>query len=894
MTFNETYLKPRHNPYFPDYQPMARADRPTRGGGVAMLVKKGISYDIADPVLTTDTTSDEQLTITIQTATETIYISTLYCPSGRPSREIIEGICKGRDNVVLTGDFNSKHESFGNKACNPGGNLLKEIIDDTNMTLINDDTPTHTSDRTGNQDILDLIFVSPPMIPHYRDFWVGHDLGSDHNTIIGVFSYTPLIDELPTKTVMLYHKADWKNINNTITNTMTNHDLNIHTSTLQDIDQYVNTLTETITNTIDDNVKSKTLKPNSVGLPQAIRDLIKEKRRLRRYWQQTRQQHYKTKYNRLDKTIKQYTRQTRQNSWTEYCNDMELAEGHNDSWRKLKSVINPRLRSEYPTLITTDQHNNITRHTTTTQKLNAFADQLTETFTNDGDTTNYDEDWKQTVDTYVNTNNQMLKALDHLEVNDQIHDGNRVLLPELESKLKHLNTKKASGHDKISNKLITYLLPSLTSILLTLYTILILRGYFPIVWKRAMGLMILKPKKKRSDPGSFRPISLLCNLGKVLESIITTRLYLWAESTNLLPPEQSGFRKNRSTNDRLFQLTQVVAQQFARRNTQYVGTIFLDVEKAFDRVWHNGLRYKLLNLNLPPLLTRWISNFLKDRVVQAFIMGKTSRDVIINHGVPQGSPLSPILYLIYTSDLPPLPPSKPQVFRSIFADDLKFFAAGPNLNLIIQTLQQSMDDLACYADMWRIGLSTDKTSKLLFRRSAQNIPNWHISIHGKAIQSVTTAKFLGITFDTTLSFTTHFQNITNIARHRLLKLLSISTPNYGPSPITTIRLFNTYIRTLFEYGGAATCVANPRRFIQWERLQMRLITKILDVPNTLKHDSLRRHADQPTIRDRVLYLAKRWYSTAYKNNAAHREFIHTYAKYYAGKTRLIPDEILKQ
>ena len=158
-----------------------------------------------------------------------------------------------------------------------------------------------------------------------------------------------------------------------------------------------------------------------------------------------------------------------------------------------------------------------------------------------------------------------------------------------------------------------------------------------------MGQMILKPNKKKSVPGGFRPISLLCNLGKVLESIVTTRLYSWAESIKLLPPEQSEIRKKRLGNNRHFHLTQIVEQQFARCRTQHVGVIFLDVEKAFDRVWHNGLRYNLLNLNLPPLLARWISNFLKDRVVQTFIKGTTSTDVIINHGVPQGSPLSPLL-----------------------------------------------------------------------------------------------------------------------------------------------------------------------------------------------------------------------------------------------------------
>ena len=262
--------------FFSGYQPMARADRLNRHGGeVAILVRNGINF-VVNSIPTSGATSNKQLTITIQTTTGTLHISTLYCPEGRPSREIIEGFCLGRD-VILTGDFNSKHESFGNKTRTPGGNLLQETIVDMNLTLTNDNTSTHTCDSTNDKDILDLMFISPPIIPHFRDFWVGEDLGSDHNTIIGVFSHTLLIDKLPPQTVMLYHKADWKDINQTITNTMTNHTLDIHTST-KDIDNYVNTLTDTITQTIDERVPSITLKPNSVGLPQAIRDMIKEKR----------------------------------------------------------------------------------------------------------------------------------------------------------------------------------------------------------------------------------------------------------------------------------------------------------------------------------------------------------------------------------------------------------------------------------------------------------------------------------------------------------------------------------------------------------------------------------------------------------------------------------------
>ena len=253
-------------------------------------------------------------------------------------------------------------------------------------------------------------------------------------------------------------------------------------------------------------------------------------------------------------------------------------------------------------------------------------------------------------------------------------------------------------------------------------------------------------------------------------------------------------------------------------------------------MWHNGLRYKLLNL--PPLLAMWISNFLKDRVVQAFVKGTTSRDVTINHGVPQGSPLSPLLYLIFTHDLPPTS----KVFRSIFADDLKYVVAGHNLSIIATKLQQSMDDLDVYANQWRIGLNEGKTAKLLFQRSSRYIPDWHITLHGKAIRFVTLAKFWH-----------HF-------RHHVILHLTLpcyyqpcsSPPSQTPISIylhpwdITIRLFNTYIRTLIEYGSVATCVANPSRFVQWERLQMRLITKTLDLPNTLNHDILRRHVIENT------------------------------------------------
>ena len=266
--------------------------------------------------------------------------------------------------------------------------------------------------------------------------------------------------------------------------------------------------------------------------------------------------------------------------------------------------------------------------------------------------------------------------------------------------------------------------------------------------------------------------------------------------------------------------------------------------------------------------------------MQAYIKGETSRDVIIKHGVPQGSPLSPILFIIFTSDLPP---TRPQVFRSQYADDIKLYTPARRILTVRKRLQSSIDDLSRYCSDWRMGLCSSKTVLMLFNRShRERQESCTLRLQGEVVNIATTSKFLGITFDQRLTFNTHFQTIACTARQRITKLISISNSRYGPSAHTLIRLYKTYVRTLFEYGSAATCVAEPRVFDIWEKLQIRLIRHTLDLPNYIRHDNLRRYADLPTVHDRVLYLGKRWYRNTTQHNEPMRDFIAKHTKYYAG------------
>ena len=140
------------------------------------------------------------------------------------------------------------------------------------------------------------------------------------------------------KTVRLFHKADWIDINFAIRSTMTKTTLNKMTITEDEIDNYVDTLTNTITSAIAEKVPTKSIKRNSIGLPIEIRELIRQKRHQRRLWQRTRIPQYKTNANRLQKRISKDISIRKRDSWKMYCDDMELSEGQGAAWCKIRSV----------------------------------------------------------------------------------------------------------------------------------------------------------------------------------------------------------------------------------------------------------------------------------------------------------------------------------------------------------------------------------------------------------------------------------------------------------------------------------------------------------------------------------------------------------------------------
>ena len=229
----------------------------------------------------------------------------------------------------------------------------------------------------------------------------------------------------------------------------------------------------------------------------------------------------------------------------------------------------------------------------------------------------------------------------------------------------------------------------------------------------------------------------------------------------------SGVRKSKSTNDHLFHLSQTIMESFTRG--EHVTAAFLDVEKAFDNVWHNRLRYKIYQPDLPTKLCRWLSDFSVGRITQVKIEGFLSPKVYPKGGVSQGSNLSQLLFLIYVHDMPN--PGQYQTDKSQFADNAGQWAVGKNIDLAAEYLQKDLDKLARWCAKWRIKLNPEKTKVIIFSRSQAAVrAEPALSLYGDLLSYYPHIKFLVITFDNRMAFTKPFEEILERFNHKFHRL----------------------------------------------------------------------------------------------------------------------------
>ena len=353
-----------------------------------------------------------------------------------------------------------------------------------------------------------------------------------------------------------------------------------------------------------------------------------------------------------------------------------------------------------------------------------------------------------------------------------------------------------------------------------LFTSSIQIGYIPTAWKLATLHMLLKPDKLPSLTTSYRPTSLMSSIMKLFERVIEQTPHSYLEDIGFINKYQSGFRQNKSTDDHLFRLSQSVTESFSRR--EHVVAAFLDVEKAFDNVWHNGLRYKICMLDLPTKMTHWLFDFLVGHVIQVIVNGFLYDQISPAAGVPQGSVLSLLLFLTHLNDLPK--PHHRQNSKSQFADDTALWAASRNVHIAAKLLQKDLRKLAKWCAKRRIKLNPEKTKVIIFSRSylARNSEPT-LKLYGEKLKIYPQVKFLGITFDSQFTFKKHFEDILGHCNASYNQIRILTNKNWGPSPSTILQIYKQCVRSIFDYGSLSTITTSDTIISEIQRLQNKFL-----------------------------------------------------------------------
>ena len=342
---------------------------------------------------------------------------------------------------------------------------------------------------------------------------------------------------------------------------------------------------------------------------------------------------------------------------------------------------------------------------------------------------------------------------------------------EIEDIIKDFDSSKGVGPNSIPTKIVKQISHLISKPLSEIFNKSFCTGIFPDLLK----ITKINPIHKKDSKlliSNYRPISLLSNLNKIIEKLMFRRLYAFLEQYKCIYDLQFGFRENHSTNHAIISIIQ--KNQDAIQNNNFAVGIFIDLQKAFDTVNHSILLEKLNHYGISGISNTWFKSYLTDRQQFVSIDGENSDLTITEHGVPQGSVLGPLLFLIYINDLHQCIKNS-SCFH--FADDTNLLYIPPNKmrnRNIVRRLNIDLKLLNNWLMANKISLNSSKTELIVFRKNNVPMPNLKIKLNGVNLKPKHVIKYLGITIDEHLTFKTHI-NIMNSKLKRANNLLALSS-----------------------------------------------------------------------------------------------------------------------
>lgn len=833
LLVSETHFTERHYIRFPNYtvydtkHPAGRAH-----GGSAIIIRRNIKHHELPKF---QTEHIQATNVSIQDWNGPLTVSAVYCP---PRHNIHKEQFKGFFNTlgrrfIAGGDFNAKHQMWGSRLTTTKGRQLYQAIQDNHLETLSTGEPTYwPTDTRKVPDLIDFFIIKG--ISHNHSTVKSYlELSSDHTPIIAHISTCIITYERPPK--LHNRKTDWCFFRRTLNDSL---ELNIPLKTKHDIEIAVEIFNRKIQNAAWQSTPQDKPKTNYLEYPDEIKDKLAEKRRLRRIWQNRRYPEDKRRFNTATRELRRMIQKLKNDTFQEYVQGLSATDDTDYSlWkatRQLKQATQhiPPIRNKNGTWARSDY-----------EKANCFAEYLEEVFKPNeipGNTTDEEE-----ITTFLEAplrHSPPIKFFTPQEIHKIVQE--------------RINAKKAPGYDLITGRVLKEL-PRKGIVHLTAICNAILRtGHYPVQWKVAQIVMIKKPDKSPDMVTSYRPVSLLPVMSKIFEKGFLKRLNPILSEKQLIPDHQFGFRRQHTTIEQVHRITKEIRKAFDEK--KYCSAAFLDISQAFDKVWHPGLLYKIKK-NFPQKQYEVLKSYLCDRLFQVKLKGEVTDLRKVESGVPQGSVLGPILYLIYTADLP----TSQDTMTATFADDTAVIATDSAPEVATEILQSNINTLQQWMLKWKIKVNQAKSKHVTFSMRKRTCPT--VKMNDVELPQVDEVKYLGMHLDRRLTWSKHIKMKRKQLNLKFNKLYWLLGKQSVLSIENKLLLYKVLLKPVWTYGIQLWGTASNSNIEILQRFQSKTLRTILNMPWYINNNMIHNDLQIKTIKEEITESSKRYINKLYSH-----------------------------
>lgn len=792
---SEIWLKPDENFKFTGYK-FIKKTRDNGYGGVAFLIKNEIAFqEIPLP----DIQPVEAIAIkTTNTINPILFISIYIPPSPinnsqirNPLSTLLNFIDQVNLRTVLAGDFNAHHPvwNVSDKTC-PRGELLLGSIENRNMVILNDGTSTMITHPNKLPSAIDLTLVSNCLAPLAEWSVLDEEICGDHKIII--LKIINQAQKFIYNTSLINKKKSIQNINAIDPNSITS--------------------PEQLSNIFKSEIDKTKYKPNKKFNPKT-------------WWNSNIQQLFDEKQNKFHNYLRNLTMQ----NFTEF--------------KKARAILKTEIRKA---------------------KRKSFQD-LTDTLTPD---LNIKQLWstvKLISGGFPSKNN--LRLMNDRELADKFMDLNfpsitsdiqykvnktpsplTITPNELINTIRSKKDSSAPGHDNISYYILKHVDVELIKVITTMCNKVLNSLKIPESWLIIKVIPILKPGKNEHSPNSYRPICLIPIFLKTINIKIKQEIVKFIHNERTLSPYSFGFRSKTSSINCVNYVVHSIEK--AKSQKKCIMVTFLDLSKAFDNVDITILLKIIIEKNFPPHITDWLFFYLSKRTVQLTLNDGSTVTKISNKGLPQGCPISPVLFNIYTSTLHDITEDGTLIQ---FADDFSIIAIGTDPTEASNNMNSTLDIICTELNKLGLKVNPEKSATIIFMNKPPD--NINIVINNIPVEIKFIHKHLGIWIDHKLNFKAHITHTVNKAKKKINVLKMMSRKKGGCHPKVLQRISNSIVRSQLDYGltiYSKACKTDLTRIEKVQNLAIRTSNRYLQsTPNHILYAEI----GELPIQYRAQYLA---------------------------------------